>query len=141
MFKKFFILSLITFSLYANNDFISDMKITGEVKPSLPVNNATIEQGKKLFNEKEYEKAGDIFATLFTEGNFESTTYLAQIFALGLGIERDCKKAAFFVFSGLKENICDTNKVLSDWYKNGICTNKNLEKSEKYESLFKSCLK
>lgn len=141
MFKFFLISSLFCFSLYANNDFLSDMKIQNEVKPSLPVNNATIEQGIKLFNNKEYEKAGDIFATLFAEGNFESTTYLAQIFGLGLGIERDCKKAAFFVFSGLKESVCENNKVLSDWYKNGICTNKNIEKSQKYESLFKSCLK
>lgn len=140
MFRNILITVLLVFNLNAN-DFMTDIKNNGQIKESLPINNASMEKGIQLFNEKEFEKAGDIFATLFTEGNFESTTYLSQIFALGLGIEKDCKKAAFFLFSGLRENICENNKILSDWYKNGICTDKNIEKSKKYESLFKSCIK
>lgn len=140
MLKKILLTIFITLNLYSN-DFIKDISLMGQSKESLPVNNATMEEGIKLFNEKKFEKAGDIFAALFTEGNFESTTYLSQIFALGLGIEKDCKKAAYFAFSGLKENVCSNNKVISDWYKNGICTEKNLEKSKKYENIFKSCLK
>ncbi len=140
MIKKILLIAVISLNLFSN-DFMNDITNKGTVTPSLPVNKASIDEAKKLFNEKKFEKAGDMFATLFTEGNFESTTYLAQMFALGLGIERDCKKAAYFAFSGLKENICDNNKILSDWYQNGICTDKNIEKAMKYEKLFKSCLK
>jgi TPR repeat protein len=98
------------------------------------------EIGVEKFNKGQYEEAGDIFANLMVNGDKRSTYYLGKMFGEGLGVQKDCKKSLFFIFTAIKEGSCDGNKLLSDWLTTGTCVKKDIEKSKKYLNIYNKCL-
>lgn len=127
--KKTLLISLISLTLSANN-FQDEYK----VKPG------EFEIGVEAFNKKDFKTSGDIFASLMVTGDKRTLYYLGKTFGEGLGVDKDCRKALFFTFTGMKEGICDNSKLLSDWLKSGNCAKKDHEKSKKYLTKYNECL-
>lgn len=131
----------ISFNSQNRNLDLNNIKVDKNNIDSKPVVDPTLEKGIEAFNKKDYQTAGDIFAALMLEGDKRGAPYLGRIFGEGLGVEKDCQKGVFFTFTGLKENVCESNKVLADWYKTGNCAKINIEKSEKYLNFYNKCSK
>lgn len=138
--KKILIAFFITVSVTFANDFFNDLNKRPEPGPM--VENPTMEKALEAYKNNDFQTSGDIFAALLTEGDIRAFSYLAEIFGEAKGVNLDCQKGVFFLFNGLKEGDCRSNKVISDWYEKGICLKSaNKAKSKKYLKVYESCKK
>lgn len=90
---------------------------------------------QQLYENGEYKKAGEIFASRLQEGDPESSRYLGHMFAYGQGVKKDCRKAGFFFFYCAKKGDKRCFKEIGDLYKNGVCVRKDAKKAQYYYSL------
>jgi len=91
------------------------------------------------YNNKEYYKSAKLFFELTLKDDIRSYPYMAIQLANGYGVDKSCKKASMFLFSSIKEKECLSNKIISDFYKNGTCVKANLKKSNKYNKAYLKC--
>jgi len=99
----------------------------------------------KLFFEyikkKKYNKAAEIGWQNFYKGYYNTLPYMADLLTTNKTKYKNCKLALLFLESSIKLKKCVAFKILSNWYKEGRCTNKpDIKKSKKYYSFYKKCL-
>jgi len=152
MFKKFIILIFIAISIHASS---FNLEKNSSIKQTIKIlknkyDRGDIEAGNKLgqlyYRLKDYNKSSKILLDLFLQGNFKSTPLLADQLARGLGEfdknKNNCSKAVFMLFGSMKkEKNCLAYKILSEWYKDGVCLpNPNIKKSDKYLIKYHECI-
>ncbi|MGB2552753.1 hypothetical protein ACPF04_06195 [Campylobacter sp. MOP51] len=137
--KKILFLTLVTAYLWlpaTASDFIRDAQKFGKtINPQTQA--LSLEDSIKAYNDKKFELAGDSFLLMFLKGDFQGVGYLGDIFARGLGVDPDCKKAAYFLFAGVSSNICHAYDVLISLMDEDICFSR--QQRDKYLIKQKEC--
>jgi TPR repeat protein len=138
--KKFLIcICLLSYSIGYANDFLDNLATTPADAPSNII--PDFDKAVELYNNNLYEEAGDMFLSIaIATGEGRTMPYLAEIFANGLGVKKDCKKGAFFVFMGIKKGDCASSKMMAKWFQDGICTKQNEPKYDEYMKKYLECL-
>lgn len=134
--------------LYANsnNDLMQDIQnnfgkpTSQQQKESL----MSFDKAVKLYNDGKTEEAGEAFLSLFLKGDFKSSPYLADIFALGLApAKQNCKLGAYFLYAGISNNLCSSYNKLIEWIEKGVCSNltakEKEQRKEKYKAKLNKC--
>jgi len=100
------------------------------------------ELAKQYYKDKNYNESAKLFLNLTMQNDIRSYSYLGEFSGLGLGgIKKDCQRTAMFLFSGMKEGDCRSIKIISDFYKNGVCVKKSEIKYKKYLKEYNKCIK
>lgn len=102
------------------------------------------ENAKTSYNNKEYNKAVELFEKACNNGNFQGCLQLANIYNKGEVMEKNTEKAEFFYNETLKysNSQCENNNkeacsVLAKLYEKGLGVQQDLEVSDKYQ--IKAC--
>lgn len=100
----------------------------------------------KLYENKEYERAGNMFLALMLQGDYRGAAYIAEIYEKGLAGVKDCNKAKFILLYAISKNHCVGYEKLLDWIKNDICIEFKDEavrdkRIKEYEAKLNSCKK
>ena len=119
----------------------SDNDIKGAGEPILPYDEVV-----KLYENGEYEKAGNMFLTLMLRGDYRGAAYIAEIYEKGLAGVQDCEKAKIMLLYAVSKNYCVGYEKMLDWIKNDICIKFNNEDVRKlrileFERKVEKCLK
>lgn len=92
----------------------------------ISIANANIEDGKKAFDKKDYEKAQEIFLKIAQEGMVAKFN-LGYMYELGLGVEKDAKKAISFYTLSANDGYDVAQNTMGNAYLKGVGVEKNLK--------------
>ena len=84
------------------------------------------------FDDKEYNKAIDLFNKAIDNKEYEATSKIALIYLTGLGIDKDIDKGLDYLFLGDKHDDALSISALGDYYYTGKYLNKDIDKAKAY---------
>ena len=91
-----------------------------------------LNDGKKAFNEKDYDKAIDLYLKAIDNKEYEACFLLGLIYITGYCVEKNIDKGLEFLFLGDKHDEKQCISSLGDYYYNGKYLNKDLAKAKSY---------
>lgn len=126
--KKAVFIFLFCCSFVFCSDFTNDLA-SGKIETTQKFdgNSSTTEQllpydeVVKLYENGEYERAGNMFLSLMLQGDYRGAAYIAEIYEKGLAGLQDCDKAKVMLLYAVSKNYCIGYKKMLDWIRNDIC--------------------
>ena len=91
-----------------------------------------LEDAKKAFMEKEYDKAIELYNKAISNKEYEAYFLLAMSYITGSGVEKDIDKGLEYLFLGDKKDEKKCISSLGDFYYNGKYLEKDLDKAKSY---------
>lgn len=154
-FLLFLLIPLISFSSSLNNfefpkndlTYISTTKLENCYNKGKGDNKCGKDLALILKNQPEKEElAAEIFLDLSLKGDVEATRELGLLYIYGKTIKRDCQKGIYILLNAAdgridKKQSTVAFKNISDLFKDGICVEKDLKKSKKYNDIYMKRIK
>lgn len=91
-----------------------------------------LNDGKKAFQEKDYDKAIDLYLKAIDNKEYEACFLLGLIYLTGYCVEKNIDKGLDYLFLGDKHDEKQCISSLGDYYYNGKYLNKDLTKAKSY---------